>query len=227
MDSKTTDARISRSKLEKKVKTSCSESRTEKAREKAQNAKQTASRTTPAAADSNALARLLLAQTLAAAGVSNDAAKVSAITAAVGLESLLNPTSLRPCQVAKQPKYNRNPRRWPQSQRGFKLWVKTQKLHRDQYPTGLLDCLEGPPANTWLQTWSDREETSCPLTFDEVWEQLEVRGSRLPEDHYHQMLKNFPSFSRKILHEVDDGRSASGIWSRRLIIRVNSSPMLC
>ena len=40
--------------------------------------------------------------------------------------------------------------------------------------------------------------------FDEVWEQLEVRGSRLPEDHYHQMLRNFPSFLRLILHEVQD-----------------------
>ena len=170
------------------------ESRTEKAREKVPNAKRTASRTTPAAAEFNALAQLLLAQTLAGAGVANDAAKVSAITAGVGLESLLNPTPPRLLEVAKRPKYNGNPRRWPQFQREFKLWLKTQKLHEDQYLTALLDCLEGPPANTSLRTWSDREETSSPLTFDQVWEQLEVRGSRLPEDHYHQMLKNFPHF---------------------------------
>ena len=138
--------------------------------------------------------------------MANDAAKVSAITAGVGLDSLLNPTSLRLRQVAKQPKYNGNPRRWPQFQREFKLWVKTQKLQDDQFLMALLDCLEGAPANTWLRTWSDREDTSSPLTFDEVWEQLEVRGSRLPEDHYHQMLKNFPSFSRLILHEVQDKR---------------------
>ena len=204
VDSKTTDARISRDKLKERVKISPSESRTEKAREKAQNAKRTASRTTPSAADSNALAQLLLAQTLAGAGVANDAAKVSAITAGVALESLLNPTSLRLRKVAKQPKYNGNPRRWPQFQPEFKLWVKTQKLHEDQYLTAHLHCLEGRPANTWLRTWSDREETSSPVTFDEVWEQLEVRGSRLPEDHYNQMLKNFPSFSRLILHEVQD-----------------------
>ena len=92
VDSKTTDARISRSKLKERVKISRSESRTERAREKAQNAKRTTSRTTPTAADSSALAQLLLAQTLPAAGVANDAAKVSAITAGVGLESLLNPT---------------------------------------------------------------------------------------------------------------------------------------
>ena len=194
MDSKTTDARISRSKLKERVKISRSESRTEKAREKVQNAKRTASRTTPSAADSNALAQLLLAQTLAGAGVANDAPKVSAITGGVGLESLLNPTSLRLRQVAKQRKYNENPRRWPQFQREFKLWVKTQKLDEDQYVTALLDCLKVPQANTWLRTWSDREETSFPLTFDEVWEQLGVRGSRVPEDHYHQMLKNSPHF---------------------------------
>ena len=198
VDSRTTDARISRTKLKERVKISRSESRTAKARTEAQNAKRTASRTVPPAADSNTLAQLLLAQTLAGAGVANDAAKVSAITAGVGLDWLLNPTSLRLRQVAKQPKYNGNPRRWPQFQREFKLWVKTQKLQDDQFLMALLDCLEGAPANTWLRTWSDREDTSSPLTFDEVWEQLEVRGSRLPEDHYHQMLKNFPSFSRLI-----------------------------
>ena len=196
VDSRTTDARISRTKLKERVKISRSESRTAKARTEAQNAKRTASRTAPPAADSNTLAQLLLAQTLAGAGVANDAAKVSAITAGVGLDSLLNPTSLRLRQVAKQPKYIGNPRRWPQFQREFKLWVKTQKLQDDQFLMALLDCLEGAPANTWLRTWSDREDTSSPLTFDEVWEQLEVRGSRLPEDYYHQMLKNFPSFSR-------------------------------
>ena len=119
VDSRTTDARISRTKLNERVKTSRSESRTAKARTEAQNAKRTASRTAPPAADSNALAQLLLAQTLAGAGVANDAAKVSAITAGVGLDSLLNPTSLRLRQVAKQPKYNENPRRWPQFQREF------------------------------------------------------------------------------------------------------------
>ena len=46
--------------------------------------------------------------------------------------------------------------------------------------------------------------TSSPLTFDEVLEQLEIRGSRLPEDHYHQMLKNFPSFSPLIPREVQE-----------------------
>ena len=191
VDSRTTDARISRTKLKERVKISRSESRTAKARTEAQNAKRTASRTAPPAADSNTLAQLLLAQTLAGAGVANDAAKVSAITAGVGLDSLLNPTSLRLRQVAKQPKYNGNPRRWPQFQREFKLWVKTQKLQDDQFLMALLDCLEGPPANTWLRTWSDREDTSSPLTFDEVWEQLEVRGSRLPEDHYHQNVEEF------------------------------------
>ena len=128
VDSRTTDARISRTKLKERVKISRSESRTAKARTEAQNAKRTASRTAPPAADSNTLAELLLAQTLAGAGVANDAAKVSAITAGVGLDSLLNPTSLRLRQVAKQPKYNGNPRRWPQFQREFKLWVKTLGL---------------------------------------------------------------------------------------------------
>ena len=81
VDSKTTNAQISTSKLKERVKISRSESRTAPAREKAQRAKRNASRITPAAADSNALAQLLLAQTLAGTGVANDAAKVSVITA--------------------------------------------------------------------------------------------------------------------------------------------------
>ena len=107
------------------METSRSESRTAKARGKVQIAKRTASRTTPAAADSDALAQLVLAQTLTGAEVANDAAKLSAITAGFGLESLLSPTSSRLRQVAKQPKYNGNPRQWPQFHREFKLWVKT------------------------------------------------------------------------------------------------------
>ena len=95
MDSKTTDAQISRSKLKESINFSCAESRTAAAREKAHNGKRTASRTTRASDDDNALAQLLLAQTLAGAGAANDTAKVSAITGGVGLESFLNPTSLR------------------------------------------------------------------------------------------------------------------------------------
>ena len=100
VDSRTTDARISRTKLKERVKISRSESRTAKARTEAQNAKRTASRTAPPAADSNTLAQLLLAQTLAGAGVANDAAKVSAITAGVGLDSFL---ILLPCDFVRLP----------------------------------------------------------------------------------------------------------------------------
>ena len=185
VDSETTDARFSTSELKERVKISRSESRTQKAREKAQNVKQIPSRTTPAAADSNALPKHLVAQTLAETCLANNATRVSAITAGVGLKSLLNPSFLRLRQVAKQPKYNGNPRRWALFEREFKLWPKTQKLQEDQFLTAPLDCLEGPPARTWRRTWSDREGTSSRLTFDEVWEKLDVGGSGLPDDHHH------------------------------------------
>ena len=113
VNSKTTDAQISRSKLKERGKISRSKSRTAAARGKAQNAKRAASRTTPASADNNALAQLLLGQTLSGVGVANNAAKVFAITAYVGSEYLLKPTSLRLCEGAKQPKYNGNCRGWP------------------------------------------------------------------------------------------------------------------
>ena len=98
---KTTDARFSRTKRNESVQLSFSESRTVAAKKNAHNAKKTAAPTTAAAADCNVLAQLLLAQTVAGAGLANDAAKVSAITASVGLESLLILTSLRLSQVDK------------------------------------------------------------------------------------------------------------------------------
>ena len=107
--------------------------------------------------------------------MANDSAKVSAITAGVGLESLLNPTSSRLREVAKQTKYNGNPGRWRHYHLEFKLWVKTQTLHQDQFLTALLGCLEGLSAITCLPMWSDCEETVTPVTFDEVWKHLEVR----------------------------------------------------
>ena len=136
------------------------------------------------------------------------------------------PTPRSHPRKAAQPKYNGNPKRWPEFQREFKLWVKTQNLQKDQFLTALLDCLEGPPANTCLQPLSDCEETSSRLTFDEVWEQLEVRGSRLPEDHYHQMQKNFPSLSRLILHEVQDKKQSFWNLVEEADPSVKSSPML-
>ena len=103
VDSKATDARISRAKLKERVTITRSQSQTAAATEKKQNAKRTASRAAAAAVDNHTLAELLLAQTLAGAGVANDAAKVSAITAGVGPRFLLNHTVLRLLQLTKQP----------------------------------------------------------------------------------------------------------------------------
>ena len=122
----------------------------------------------------------------------------------VALESVLNPTSLRRRQVAKQPKYNGNPQLLPQFQREFTLWVKSKKVGEGQILTGLFHCLEKPTVSTCLRSWSDRDDASAPLTFSEVWEQLEVRASRLLEDLYHQMPNIFPSFSRSIPHELQN-----------------------
>ena len=76
--------------------------------------------------------------------------KLSAITADVLLEFLPNLTSFKLRYVAEQPKYNMNPRRWPQFGQDFKAGVEHQKLHENEFLTALWDCLEGPPANTLL-----------------------------------------------------------------------------
>ena len=193
MDSKTTDARISRTKLKERVKITRCESRMARATEKVHSAMRTASLTAPASVDNNALAQLLLVPTLAGAGVAKNAAKVTAITSVVGLESFLNPIALRLRHVAKQPKYGLNSNE--SSSCGFK--PKNFKKINSSWPSWIVLNDRRPTLGFVLGVIIKRQ--ASPLIFDEVWEHQEVQGSGLHEDH--QMLRNFPSFSRLPLHE--------------------------
>ena len=67
--------------------------------------------------------------------------------------------------IAKQPKYNGNPRRWAVFKREFSLWVGKNKLQDDEKLDALLECLEGPIPNTWIKSYTDRAYSSNPLTY--------------------------------------------------------------
>ena len=152
-------------------------------------------------------AQVLLAQSLlGAAGVSG-AAQVNPILAGGGgIEDIIHPVRAKLRAIAKQPKYKGNPRRWAVFKREFSLWVGKNKLRDDKKLDALLECLEGPIRDTWIKSYTDRADSSNPLTYSDLFALLEGRGSRLPEDHYRTLLISFPNIPKLILQEVQNKR---------------------
>ena len=152
-------------------------------------------------------AQVLLAQSpLGAAGASG-AAQVNPILAGGGgIEDIINPVRAKLRAIAKQTKYNGNPRQWAVFKREFSLWVGKNMLRDDEKLDALLECIEGRICDTRIKSYTDRAESSNPLTYSELFALLEGRGSRLPEDHYRIRLTSFPTIPKLILHEVQNKR---------------------
>ena len=70
----------------------------------------------------------------------------------------------------------------------------------------LLGCLEGPVRDTSIESYTDRADSSNPLTYNELFALLEGQGSRSPENHYQTLLTSFPNVPKLILHEVENKR---------------------
>ena len=152
-------------------------------------------------------AQVLLAQSLLGAARVSGAAQVNPILAGGGgIEDIINPVRAKLRAIAKQTKYNGNPGPWAVFKREFSLWVGKNKLRDDEKLDALLECLEGPIRDTWIKSYTDRADSSNPLTYSELFALLEGRGSRLPEDHYRTLLTSFPTISKLILHEVQNKR---------------------
>ena len=150
-------------------------------------------------------ARVLLAQSLSGAAGASGAAQVNPILAGCGgIEDIINPVRAKVRAIAKQPKYNGNPRRWAVLKRQFSMSVGKNKLGDNEKLDALLECLEGRIRDTWIKSYTDRADSSNPLTYSELVALLEGRGSRLPEDHYRTLLTSFPNIPNLILHEVQN-----------------------
>ena len=133
--------------------------------------------------------QVLLGQSLWGAAGASGAARVYPILAAGGgIEEIINRVRAKLRAIAKQPKYNGNPRRWAVFKREFSLWVGKNKLRDDEKLDALLKYLEGPIRDTWIKCYTHRADSSNPLTYSELFALLEGRGSRLPEDHYRTLL---------------------------------------
>ena len=144
-------------------------------------------------------AHVLLAHSLSGAAGASGAAQVNPILAGGGgIEDIVQPVRAKLRAIAKQTTYNGNPRRWAVFKRQFSLWVGKNKLGDDEKLDALLECLEGPIRDTWIESHTDRAGFSNPLTYSELFALLEGRGSGLPEDHYRTFLTSFPNVPKAI-----------------------------
>ena len=147
---------------------------------------------------------LLVQGRLSAVGASAATKTNPAFAGGGSIEDLITPVRAQLRAIAKQPKYNGNPRRWAVFKKEFSLWAGKNKLRDDEKLDALLECLEGPIRDTWIKSYPDRVDSPHPLTFSERFSMFQGRGSRLPEDHYRTLLTTFPNIPKLILHEVQN-----------------------
>ena len=86
----------------------------------------------------------------------------------------------------------------------FLSGVGKEKLREDEKLDALRECLEGPIRDTWSKSYTDRADSSNPLTYSELFALLQGRGSKLPEDRYRTLLISFPTIPKLILHEFQN-----------------------
>ena len=148
-------------------------------------------------------AQVLPAQSLLGPAGESGAAQDNPILAGGGgIEDIINPVRAKLIAIAKEPKYNDNPRRWAVFNREFSPWAAKNKLQDNEKLDALLQCLEGPIRDRWMKSYTDRADSSNPITYNELFSLLEGSGSGLPEDHYRALLASFPNVPKLILQEV-------------------------
>ena len=117
------------------------------------------------------------------------------------LNHLLNPLHMRlRGSVMKQPKFSGHPNYWASFERQFMVWLQTEKLDKELWILGLMDCLTGKLRESTYNPYVERQNQGDPLTYEELYRSLKKKGSRLPEDHYRNRLENFRTI-KKIFHE--------------------------
>ena len=119
-------------------------------------------------------AQVLLAQSLLGGDGASGAAQVNPILAGGGgIEDIINPVRAKLRAIAKQPKYNGNPRRWAVFKREFYLGVGKNKLRDDEKLDALLEGLKGPIHHTWIESYTDRADSANQLTYSELFALLD------------------------------------------------------
>ena len=119
----------------------------------------------------------------------------------------LNHLHMRPRgSVMKQPKFSGHPNYWASFERQFMVWLQTEKLDKELWILGLMDCLTGKLRESTYNLYVERQNQGNPLTYEELYRSLKKKGSRLPEDHYRNRLENFRAIKKLFLEEIPIAR---------------------
>ena len=123
------------------------------------------------------------------------------------LNHLLNPLHMRlRGSVMKQPKFSGHPNYWASFERQFMVWLQTEKLDKELWILGLMDCLTRKLRESTYNLYVERQTQGDPLTYEELWRSLKKKGSRLPEDHYKNRLEKFRAIRKLFLEEIQIAR---------------------
>ena len=123
------------------------------------------------------------------------------------LNHLLNPLHMRlRGSVMKQPRFSGHPNYWASFERQFMVWLQTEKLDKELWILGLMDCLTGKLRESAYNLYVERQNQGNPLTYEELYRSLKKKGSRLPEDHYRNRLENFRAIKKLFLEEFQIAR---------------------
>ena len=152
-----------------------------------------------------ALLAAAIAQAQAMGGAAVNPVFVNPVDTSTGfnLTHLLNPLHMRlRGSVMKQPKFSGHPNYWASFERQFMVWLQTEKLDKELWILGLMDCLTGKLRERTYNLYVERQNQGDPLTFEELYRSLKKKGSRLPEDHYRNRLENFRGIKKLFLEEI-------------------------
>ena len=156
-----------------------------------------------------ALLAAAIAQAQAMGGAAVNPVFVNPVRTSTGfnLNHLLNPLHMRlRGSVMKQPKFSGHPNYWASFERQFMVWLQTEKLEKELWILGLMDCLAGKLRESTYNLYVERKNQGDPLTYEELYRSLEKKGSRLPEDHYRNRLENFRAIKKLFLEEIQIAR---------------------
>ena len=109
----------------------------------------------------------------------------------------------------KQPKFPGHVNYWASFERQFMVRVQTEKLDKELWILRLMDCLTGKLRESTCNLNVQRQNQGDPLTYEELWQTLKKKGSRLPEDHYRNRLENFRAIKKLFLEEIQIARQDS------------------
>ena len=156
-----------------------------------------------------ALLAAAIAQAQAMGGAAVNPVFVNPVGTSTGfnLYHLLNPLHMwLRGSVMKQPKFSGHPNYWASFERQFMVWLQTEKLDKELWILGLMDCLTGKLRESTYNLYVERQNQGDPLTYEELWRSLKKKGSRLPEDHYRNRLENFRTIKKLFLEEIQIAR---------------------